>query len=309
VDGIFYQSPPVFVGGRQPYAPEELTPPSGPLNITATISETYADFVGSLSANLSASPPPPYNTQIIQLLPILWDHDVIFRRAVDVSSDGAPPPPSNPPPLSTVTYQSLLAWRPPNLGNPIVMPMLVQSGPTSVAGTISETYADFALAGTSTIIDAASITVTYGAFVGSLQGGVGALFTINTAYADFVASVNLTVPTLSATPGAVRPNKTGLTINLVGFDTSWTSGTPGSPTFTLSSTGSGASITAQTVLSATTATLTISSGTAGTITITDPSTGAIAHVASFASGAGPIFGPVTGLVSGVVFGEKSRQWP
>ena len=68
------------------------------------------------------------------------------------------------------------------------------------------------------------------------------------------------------------------TVTVTGTGTAWTPGTPGSPTFTLSG-GTGASITAQTVVSATVATLTLATGSStGVLTITDPSTGATATI-------------------------------
>jgi lysophospholipase L1-like esterase len=74
-------------------------------------------------------------------------------------------------------------------------------------------------------------------------------------------------------PTWILQNSTGNAITLTGTNTTWSSGTPGSPTFTLTG-GTGASITAQTVASATSATLTISAGSAtGTLTITDPASG------------------------------------
>jgi hypothetical protein len=64
-----------------------------------------------------------------------------------------------------------------------------------------------------------------------------------------------------------------ITVHLTGTNTGWTPGTPGTPTFTLSG-GTGASISAQTVVDATHATLTVHTGTAaGTLTITDPLNG------------------------------------
>lgn len=78
------------------------------------------------------------------------------------------------------------------------------------------------------------------------------------------AAVSLSCGTLTAFSGV-----TGLSEALTGTNTSWTAGTPGSPTFTIS--GGGPTITAQTVASTTSATLTINTGSiAGAYTITDP---------------------------------------
>lgn len=106
---------------------------------------------------------------------------------------------------------------------------------------------------------------------------------------------NSSTTSLSASPGNLTPGSTGNVVTLTGVGTSWTPGTPGSPTFTLSSTGTGASITAQVVASATSATITVTAGTVGLITITDPSTGDIAHISVSVPGAGakPTFYGIT----------------
>jgi hypothetical protein len=75
---------------------------------------------------------------------------------------------------------------------------------------------------------------------------------------------------LAASPTTVIVSTTGTVITLIGSGTSWTPGTPGSPTFTVSS----GSITAQTVDSGTYAVITFTApGGTGSVTITDPSTG------------------------------------
>jgi hypothetical protein len=75
---------------------------------------------------------------------------------------------------------------------------------------------------------------------------------------------------MTASPTSINANSTGNVITLTGYNTGWTAGTPGTPTFTLTG-GTGASITAQTVASATSATVTISAGsTGGVLTIHDP---------------------------------------
>jgi large repetitive protein len=76
---------------------------------------------------------------------------------------------------------------------------------------------------------------------------------------------------LSVSPTSVVVNSTNQTLILTGVGTSWTTGTPGSPTFTVS----GGTITAQTVNSTTSATLTYNApSSTGSVTITDPSTSA-----------------------------------
>lgn len=106
---------------------------------------------------------------------------------------------------------------------------------------------------------------------------------------------NFSMTGLVASPSSLVAASIGNTVTLTGVGTSWTPGTPGSPTFTLSSTGSGAAITAQVVNSTTGATLTIDAGTVGTITITDPDTGNTANisVAAASVGAAPRFFGIT----------------
>jgi hypothetical protein len=69
--------------------------------------------------------------------------------------------------------------------------------------------------------------------------------------------------------------QSGVKVTLLGTGTSWTAGTPGTPTFTVSA----GTKTAQTVVNGTTATLTFTAPTTpGVVTITDPGTSATATV-------------------------------
>lgn len=102
---------------------------------------------------------------------------------------------------------------------------------------------------------------------------------------DSVSGAHAVLQLLGAaiTPSPVQVTVGGgnQTITLTGTATSWTPGSPGSPTFTLtgSNGATGYSIVSQTVASTTSATITINPGTAGgTLTITDPSTGSTAIV-------------------------------
>lgn len=96
-------------------------------------------------------------------------------------------------------------------------------------------------------------------------------------------------PTLSADTSSLVESSTGNAVVLTGTGTAWTPGTPGSPTFTISTTGSGAAITAQVVNSATQATLTVSAGTSGVITIGDPDNSTEVEIASAAAPTGSSF--------------------
>ena len=126
-----------------------------------------------------------------------------------------------------------------------------------------------------TITDASVTAAGYaGLYGGYNQGGVGGQL----AAADDMTIITPTTTALAASPSTIVKSTTGNVITLTGTGTSWTAGTPGSPTFTLSG-GTGASITAQSVVSSTSATVTLTAGSAtGALTITDPSTSATATV-------------------------------
>jgi lysophospholipase L1-like esterase len=79
---------------------------------------------------------------------------------------------------------------------------------------------------------------------------------------------------LTVSPASVVVSTTGNLITLTGSGTSWTPGTPGSPTFTASA----GTITAQTVNSATSAVLTFTAPSSGSVTFTDPSSGGTAVI-------------------------------
>lgn len=84
--------------------------------------------------------------------------------------------------------------------------------------------------------------------------------------------------TFTLSPSYILKGSTGNLITLTGTNTTWSVGTPGSPTFSLSG-GTSASITVQTVTSSSAATLTVSAGSAtGTLAITDPSSGTTANI-------------------------------
>lgn len=85
---------------------------------------------------------------------------------------------------------------------------------------------------------------------------------------NYAASTPVTA-TLAISPTSVNTGST-TNIALTGTGTSWTSGTPGSPTFTVS----GGTINSQTVTSGTTAAINYTApGTAGSVTIGDPTGG------------------------------------
>jgi hypothetical protein len=102
----------------------------------------------------------------------------------------------------------------------------------------------------------------------------------NSSISDGVSTTDVTIgaPSFSASPSRIDVGSTGNVITLTGSYTIWQTD---SPTFTLSG-GTGASITAQSIIDETTATVTVTAGsTGGALTITDPhppSTGATAAI-------------------------------
>jgi len=146
----------------------------------------------------------------------------------------------------------------------------VGSGPTTISVTVTDTT-------TSTVVGSGSATDSTAALQSAGQVGLIAgtgspntpvdLWSHVTTYDDV---------TMSVSPTFVIQSSTGNSLTLTGSGTSWSPGTPGSPTFTTSC----GTITAQTVASATSATLTYTAPASGSsCTITDPSQG---DTASFA---------------------------
>jgi hypothetical protein len=92
---------------------------------------------------------------------------------------------------------------------------------------------------------------------------------------DNVVMSGVVTSGITVNPTSIVNHSTGNLITITGIGTSWTPGTPGTPTFAVDS----GTITAQTVSSGTTATITLSApATNGTITVTDPSTGETATI-------------------------------
>ena len=113
---------------------------------------------------------------------------------------------------------------------------------------------------------ASNFTSPISAYTGA-EAGLIALYHLDGNALDSVGAG--TGSLLSLAPTSVTTSSTGNAIALTGSATTWTAGTPGTPTFTIAG---GCTITAQTVASATSATLTVTApGTAGTCTVTDPS--------------------------------------
>ena len=83
---------------------------------------------------------------------------------------------------------------------------------------------------------------------------------------DFLETTYVNPSSFAAAPTSIVAGTSGNTVTLTGTATAWT----GATTFSLTSTGTGASITAQSINAATqVATLTVTAGTAGTLTYTD----------------------------------------
>ncbi len=136
------------------------------------------------------------------------------------------------------------------------------------------------------LIDLGSISYT--AADGVHPDAAGHVVIANALY----AAINSDLSSISASPTSITQNTSG-TISLVGVNTAWTAGTPGTPTFILSG-GTGASISAQTIVDTTHATLTINAGsTPGTLTITDPTGGATTTVTVTADTTAPILSAIS----------------
>lgn len=103
---------------------------------------------------------------------------------------------------------------------------------------------------------------------------------------------------LSATPTNLTPSTNGQAVSLTGNTATWTAGTPGTPTFSL--TADNATLVSQVVGSTTGATVTLNTGAAETVTITDGGTGASVDVTVSASSATTLTltapSPATGIV-------------
>jgi hypothetical protein len=97
---------------------------------------------------------------------------------------------------------------------------------------------------------------------------------------DNLIATNATTPSASIAVGTstAYTNNSSLSVTVTGTNVNWTSGTPGSPIFSLSG-GLGASIMSQTVTSSTTATLVINTGkSSGTLTVSSATDGASAAI-------------------------------
>jgi hypothetical protein len=83
---------------------------------------------------------------------------------------------------------------------------------------------------------------------------------------------------ISISPSSIMQNATSTSVTVIGVNTSWTAGTPGTPTFSLTG-GNSASIVSQIISGSTSAILNINSGSAtGTLIITDPSSNSTTSV-------------------------------
>jgi lysophospholipase L1-like esterase len=112
---------------------------------------------------------------------------------------------------------------------------------------------------------------------------------INDTAADRILTYNQPTSSLTLTPSAVDAGSTANAITLTGVGSSWTPGTPGSPTFTVS----GGTKNSQSVASTTSASMSYDApASAGSVTVTDPSTGDTAVLTVNAAGS-----PVAGTAS------------
>jgi hypothetical protein len=106
--------------------------------------------------------------------------------------------------------------------------------------------------------------------------------------------------TLTSSTTNLVAGATGVSVPLVGNAGIWTPGTPGAPTFTETSTGTGSSITAQSVSGVNAGSVTLNNGTVGTATFTDPLTGATLAIPVTSGSTATTYtdtGPSTGTTS------------
>ena len=118
---------------------------------------------------------------------------------------------------------------------------------------------------------------------------------------------------LSVSPTQVDPSTIGNVLTLTGVGTSWTPGTPGSPTFTASA----GTITAQVIASTTSATLTYTAPAGGPVTLTDPGTsdtatltinGALTSGTASTTSSGNTIATVTSTAATGGSGGYTYQW-
>lgn len=156
-------------------------------------------------------------------------------------------------------------------GNPTVLDSTVIGTTQPYTWTLEIEYADGHVTATyngSVVAEADDNT-----YAGNEYAGIAGYGT-NTRIGAFWCSMGA-APTLTVTPNPVGNFGDPVVMSAAGTNTSWTSGTPGSPTFTVNH----GTITAQQVTSTTAATLTYDPGNfLGTAIFTDPSTGATCAV-------------------------------
>ncbi len=121
---------------------------------------------------------------------------------------------------------------------------------------------------------------------------------------DVLVNLINTQITVSANTPTIYQNSINNVITLTGNATSWTSGTPGSPTFGISG-GTGAAITSQVVSSSTSANITVSAGSStGTLRITAPDSGASTTITVLADTIPPTTAIVVPTASSTLTGSS-----
>lgn len=130
--GRFYPPPPVFVGGRQPYAPRLLTPESGevpnqpPVRTLVTLGIIFASWlqpaqalprqtrIAPFVAAEAAATNPPYTRNAIRVIDASWRNQpwtVIYVCRIAPQLE-TPTTPDNPPARSDVNQRVLLGqWQ------------------------------------------------------------------------------------------------------------------------------------------------------------------------------------------------------
>lgn len=143
--GPFYPPPPVFIGGRQPHAPRDIVPHSGPTPqppplLAPIVAATFGVIISSWTPGpqlpqrapnliqsgpaVASQPPPPINLQ--GFIAQQWQDrvtTVVYAPQIAATSIAPQPTPS-----IALPYAIRAAWEPPPL--PLQPPArLIQSGP------------------------------------------------------------------------------------------------------------------------------------------------------------------------------------
>jgi lysophospholipase L1-like esterase len=187
------------------------------------------------------------------------------------------------------------------------------SSTTWSAGTPGTPAFTLTNAAASASISSQSVASTTSASITIAAGSASGSFLVSDPVSGAKTVLYTLAPGLSTSVTTLPVSTVGNSVPVVGTNVTWSAGTPGTPTFTVSGL-SGCSLTAQTVTDANHATLTITTGsTPGTLTITDSGSGAttsILIVATYAvNNANIFFSPYSWNISGSAYAQCANCGP